>query len=415
MSPSIDSLPAVGIDKMSAYPCTLALDLEELAVARGHDVSDLRENLLVRRRSVNPLWEDPVTMAVNAAHPMLTDEDRARIELLIVATESGVDQGKSMATFAHRYLGLQPNCRSIEAKQACYSGTGSVMMACHWLRSQRNPEAKALVITSDQSRMNLGKPYEYVTGAGSVALLLSRNPRVLTVELDKNGYFTHETWDTFRPTTTVETGNGETSLYCYLDALEGAYEDYVRRVGEVDFGTYFARNIYHVPFGGITYLAHRTLLKRWRRLKKSEAWEHFASRSLPALVYNREIGATYSGSSYMALLGLLAESDDLPPGSRVGLFSYGSGSVGEFYSGLTGPEARQIVRAARTSELLAARMPISVLGYETLEQKRHHLIDCGDYESDLTSPEGLYERRYRGQGLLVLRRVQGFIREYERS
>ena len=43
-------------------------------------------------------------MAVNAATPMLTDADRAAIELLIVGTESSPDQGKPLSTFVHRFL-----------------------------------------------------------------------------------------------------------------------------------------------------------------------------------------------------------------------------------------------------------------------------------------------------------------------
>ena len=64
----------VGIEKIRAYVSTQMLDLLELAKARGHDPADLRDNLLTFTRSVNPLWEDPVTMAINAAQPMLSDD-----------------------------------------------------------------------------------------------------------------------------------------------------------------------------------------------------------------------------------------------------------------------------------------------------------------------------------------------------
>ena len=57
----------VGIEKIYAYPTTLSLDMVALAEARGVSPSHPLEDLWVESRSLNPVWEDPVTMAVNAA------------------------------------------------------------------------------------------------------------------------------------------------------------------------------------------------------------------------------------------------------------------------------------------------------------------------------------------------------------
>jgi len=404
--------PPIGIEKISAYPCTLSLDLEELARHRGHDPLDLRQNLLVCRRGLNPLWEDPVTMTVNAAAPMLTDEDRERIELLIVATESSVDQGKPISTWAQRHLGIQPHCLNYESKHACFGGTAALMMAASWVASGLRPQGKALVICTDQSRMHLHKPYEYVMGAGAVAMLVSTEPRVLELELEKNGVFTQEVSDTFRPTSRVETGNGEASLYCYLDALEGALGQYLRQAGPVDLDSYFQKHLYHVPFGGLTFQAHRTLVRQFRRMKKSEALEHFRRRSEPALRYNQEMGGTYSGSTFIALMGLIEACDDLHPGDRLGIFSYGSGSCGAFYSGILGPDARAIVGAARLGELCASRQPLSVEEYEALEGERFRVIDGGDFVPPTNGFHDLYARRYAGQGLLTFKGIHDHYREY---
>jgi 3-hydroxy-3-methylglutaryl CoA synthase len=412
MPHSSASRPPVGIEKIRAYPCTLSLELEELARVRGHDPADLRDNLLVRRRGLNPLWEDPVTMAVNAAVGMLTDEDRERIELLIVATESSVDQGKALSTYCQHHLGIQPHCRNYESKHACYGGTVALMMAAHWVASGISPDAKALVICTDQSRCHLLKPYEYVMGAGAVAMLVSTTPRVLELELEKNGFWTNDVQDTFRPTSRVETGNGEASLYCYMDALEGALQMYLRKVGQVDLDSYFAKHLYHVPFGGLTFQAHRTLLRHFRRAKKSEAAAHFAARSEPALAYNKEMGGTYSGSTFIALMGLIESCQDLKPGNRIGIFSYGSGSCGEFWSGILGPGAREAVAAAGLHELCAARRPLSVEEYEALEQERFRLIDCSDYVPPTDGFDGLYQRRYAGKGLLTFKGIKEYYREY---
>src|SRR6185369_15978150 len=135
-------------------------------------------------RSVNPPWEDPVTMAVNAALPMLTDEDKRSIELCIIGSESGVDQEKPMSTWVQRYLGLPSTTRNFELKHACYSGTAGLQLAAGFLASGAvSPRAKALVITTDESRMHLHKPWEFVKGAGAAALLVSREPALFELEL----------------------------------------------------------------------------------------------------------------------------------------------------------------------------------------------------------------------------------------
>jgi outer membrane protein assembly factor BamB len=87
-------------------------------------------------------------MAVNAARAMLTDEDRSRIELLIVGSESGVDSEKPMSTWVQRYLGLTPHCRNFEVKHACYGGTAGLRMALGWVASGMAHGAKAPVIST---------------------------------------------------------------------------------------------------------------------------------------------------------------------------------------------------------------------------------------------------------------------------
>ena len=74
--------PRVGIERARVYPCSLSLSMADLCAARGHDPADIRDVMMIDERSVNPPFEDPVTMAVNAARPMLTAADLRDIELL---------------------------------------------------------------------------------------------------------------------------------------------------------------------------------------------------------------------------------------------------------------------------------------------------------------------------------------------
>ena len=405
----------VGIEKITAYPCSMALTMETLSRGRGDDPAYARDELLLKARALNPLWEDPVTMAVNAARGLLSAEDRASIELIIVGTESSPDFGKPISTYVQRHCGIQANCRNFETKHACYGGSAALMMAAHWVASGAAPGKKALVVTSDQSRTHLGKPWEYVLGAGAVAMIVSDQPDVLELDLANHGYWTTEIADTYRPTSTTEVGNADTSLYAYIDALEGAYEHFLSKVGDIDFDAYFKRNIYHVPFGGMTFRAHRTLLRRWKRMRTSEARAHFERKALPALRYNCQFGGVYTGATPLALIGLIDASPDLEPGDRIGIFTYGSGSCAEFYSPRIGARAKEIVAAAKLQERIDARRYVDMEEYEAVERARVELIDRPDFVVDRSGHDGLYERVYAGQGRLVLTGVTAFERHYELS
>ena len=168
--------------------------------------------LMVEERGLNPPWEDAVTLAVNAAAPIVSDADRDAIGLLIVGTESGVDGEKSISTWVHRYLGLGPRCRNFEVKNACYAATAGLRMALAWLATAEADGRKALIINADQSLIALGHAYETVMGAAGVAMLVSRQPRLVAYEPGACGIHAFEVTDVFRPTPRLETGDGELSV-----------------------------------------------------------------------------------------------------------------------------------------------------------------------------------------------------------
>jgi hydroxymethylglutaryl-CoA synthase len=403
----------VGIEKARVYPASMALQMSKLCEARQHDPADISDVMMVDERSVNPPWEDPVTMAVNAALPMLTEEDKRSIELLIIGSESGVDQEKPMSTWVHRYLGLKSECRNFELKHACYSGTAGLQLAASWVFSGvSGPNAKALVITSDQSRMHFGKPWEFVMGAGSAALLVSADPKLFEIELGKSGVYTHEVSDLTRPTSRVETGNSETSLLSYLEALDNAVGHYLEKLSEPIGYDYFKKNIYHIPFGGMTQRATRTALRHFGTFKKAEADAIWAAKTKPSLRHARRMGGTSASSTFIAMLGLLDSCDDLQAGDRLGMFSYGSGSCAEFYSGLIGREAYEIARAANLGGLLDDRYDLSVREYEEAERERTCYLDSGEFEPSTNGFGGWYDRHYRGKNYLVFQGIEDHYRRY---
>lgn len=402
----------IGIEKIRVYPTSMALAMTDLCAARGRDLAEVKDVLMVDERGVSPPWEDPVTMAVNAARPMLTEDDRRSISLLIVASETSLDQEKPLSSWIHRHLGIQPHCRNFELKHACYGATAGIQLAASWLASGFAGDGKALVINTDHSLLAIDQPYEPVMGAGASAVLLSNRPRFVELDPAAGAVFAIDTTDVIRPTPALETGNGEQSMLSYFEALDGAYDRFEALHGDVDLDAYFARNVYHVPFGGMSFRAHRSALRRQGDPSSAEIWDCFQRKTLPSLRYNRRMGGTYGSSTLVALLGLFAQPSELQPGDRIGVYAYGAGSCGELHPVRVGSDAVAAHDEAGLATMLDARLRATVSEYERAERERQAQIGRRDFVPSTGGYRRWYERHYQDRGLLVLEGVEGYVRHY---
>ncbi|MAG13732.1 MAG: hypothetical protein CMN78_03945 [Spirochaetales bacterium] len=406
----------IGIEKINIYGCSCYLDQRKLAVARGLDPEKVVNDFLINTRSLNPPYEDAVTMGANASIKLMETTDPDEIGMLIVGTEGSVDFGKPISTNIIGALGLHPNIRNYETKHACYSGVAAMDAAINWVASGNNHGKKALVISTDFSRKHLNLKEEFVMGGVAAAFIVSDQPDVVEFELEKRGTWTTDAYDTFRPSARDEVGNNEVSLYTYMDAIEGSYNHYVEVVGEdVDFATYFKYVIYHTPFAGIAFQAHRTLTNITGRKPKAEIVEDFNDRIMPALRYSRRVGSTYGSSNFVGLCSLVQSADNLRPGDRIGFYAYGSGAIGEFYSGLIGDGAKKMVRSMDIDSALDDRREVTVDEYEHVENVRETYIENPDFEPDFSLLDNWYDIHYDGKKYLVLKKVSDFYRTYEWS
>ncbi len=404
----------VGIEKLNVYGSSLYLDQQDLARARGKDPVKVLEDFMIHTRGLNPPWEDAVTMGANAALGMLTQQDREDIGLLVVGTEGSVDFGKPISTNIHRALGLGPNVRNFETKFACYSGVAAMDVAINWIAAGHNRGKKALVIATDFSRAHLGAFEEFVLGGAATAALISDTPKIVAFETLKKGTWTTDIYDTFRPSAKEEMGNNEVSLFSYMDATTGAYEDYLaNNPDEVDFDTYFKYFVYHTPFPGIAFQAHRTLCRDHAPKKKPELKLDFEKRVMPGLRFAARVGSTYGTSNFTGLASLLTHATDLKAGDRIAFFAYGSGAIGEFYSGHILPEALEVLQGMNISGKLDQRRRVTVEEYESIENSRESYIENPNFEPDFSILNGWYGEHYRNSGLLVLKGVKDWYRTYE--
>jgi polyketide biosynthesis 3-hydroxy-3-methylglutaryl-CoA synthase-like enzyme PksG len=406
----------IGIDRMSVYAGRAFLDVAELARARALDQRRF-DNLLMRRKSLALPFEDPVSFAVNAAKPMvdgLTDADRAGIRLLIVASESGVDQGKSMGAYVHKYLKLDPRCRQFEIKQACYGGTAALRVAAAWAATEGNG-ARALVVCTDIGRPVRHSYAEPSQGAAAVALLVGGQPDVLALEPGASGIHGFEVADACRPTADIETGDADLSLLSYLTCCEMAFAAYREAAaGTIDFVRHFSQLAFHTPFGGMVKGAHRALMRKLTAATLDTIEADFQQRAAPSLAYCREVGNIYSGTVFLALAGAIDHGDDAAA-RRIGLFSYGSGCCSEFYSGIAPAGASKALAQTSIADALAGRVPVPVARYDALLDGYQSLSGVRDAVAGLGAAADIYQDAFAGRGYLVLDRVADWQRQYRWS
>ncbi|MDR0200128.1 MAG: hydroxymethylglutaryl-CoA synthase [Streptococcaceae bacterium] len=347
----------IGIDKLSFYVPPYVLDMDAFAAARGEDPEKFHTGLEIDEMAVTSSTQDIVTLAANAASQLLTDEDRAEIDQIIVATESSVDESKAAAVILHGLLKIQPFARAIELKEACYGATAALLLARDAI--YRKPESKILVIATDIARYGLNTPGEATQGAGAVAMLVTQNPRLLVLH-DASVSLTQDIYDFWRPTgETYPRVNGKLSNETYLDAFEKVWAEYQRRTQKSLED--FAAIVFHSPYPKMGKKA----------LNRVTDHPRLISMLTPATTYNRRVGNLYTGSLYLSLVSLLENAKNLKAGDTIGLFSYGSGTVSEFFTAQLVPRYETQLRASYHQSLLDNRQQLTMSEYEGLFTNTH--------------------------------------------
>jgi hydroxymethylglutaryl-CoA synthase len=357
-----------GIDAIALAVPQSYVALDELAAARGVPASKYLSGLGTQRMCVAAPHEDPVTLAADAARRVLrlAECDPSEIGLCIVGTETAVDHSKPIAAFLHGLLGLRSACRVFETKHACFGGTAGVLNALDWIGSGSARGRAALVVCSDIARYAIGSAGEPTQGAGAVAMILRADPRLVALEVGRSGSYARDVYDFWRPLDRNDAVvDGHFSVFCYLDALAGAYDDWRRGADRDDDA--LARTCYHVPYGKMARKAHRHR-RMMDGLTEAEADGTFALEVEPSLALPAQVGNIYTGSLYLALASLLHAEPDALAGRRVGLFSYGSGCTAEFFAGRVTEEAPSLVRRLDIDGPLRDCRRISVAEYEKLRR-----------------------------------------------
>ena len=363
----------IGIYKMAFATTNDYLDLVELAKERSVDPNKFTIGIGQDLQAVVPPTQDIVTLGATAAKKLLTPELEKNISTVIVATESGIDNSKASAIYIKRLLGLSDFTRTVEMKEACYSATAAIQFAKGVVAL--NPQETVLVIAADIARYGLNTPGEVTQGAGAVAMLISQNPHILTLE-DTTVAYSKDIMDFWRPLYATEAlVDGKYSTNVYIEFFLQTFTRYRQLTGRelADF----AALTFHMPFTKMGKKGLEGLLKD----RNDEVAQRLRTQLTASQLFSRQVGNLYTGSLYLSLMSLLQNSD-LRAGSRIGLFSYGSGAEGEFYTGILEDGYEHYMN--NIQEELTHRHQVSVAEYEKLFNSQLGMND-GDIEFDVTN------------------------------
>ena len=198
----------IGIDAISFYVPELYLPIKDLAIKRGIEYAKLNKGLGLEKMAIADTDEDTVSFCSNALIRLFEDNnlDPKEIGRIYLGTESALDSSKPTATYAVEMLekkledkhGLRSlkNCDVLDMKFACIGAVDALHNSLDWVSNGIN--RKAIVIASDLSKYELDSPGEYTQGAGAVALLITKDPSILSI--DSNwGIATKSENDFFKP------------------------------------------------------------------------------------------------------------------------------------------------------------------------------------------------------------------------
>jgi len=331
----------IGIDKLGCYVPKTGLPLTTLANAGGVDPDKYTQGIGQKEMAMVSHNEDVVTMACEAAHTILSDEDKALIDMVLFATETGLDYSKAASIYALDVLGLPASTRAIELKQACYASTGAMFLAMDYVRS--HPTKKVLVLSSDIAWYGFESAGEVTQGAGAIAMLISMNPRLGAIKEGKKTVRNEK--DFYRPLySKVPVVDGKLSIECYQDMLKEVQDHHPRLY-----------TCFHLPFANMAKKANQVMTHPMDEQHLSVVKE-LGSR----------VGNIYNGSLYLSLLSVLMHAKEDLRGETIGMFAYGSGAMAEFFTITLKEDYKSGLNMESLKAIDQDRVELSMHEYESL-------------------------------------------------
>lgn len=249
------SLPTVGISGLALSVPPYRVALKDWSEWTGTPW-EKTEAVVGRGFRMKGPSQSVYTLAANATLKLIQqyDIDPGRVSFLGLGTESSTDNSagaiivRGMLDDALRSIGKSPisrGCEVPEFKHACLGGVYAMKAALRYLATE-GEERQAIVVSADVAEYERGTSGEPTQGAGAVAMLLERSPKLLEVQLGKTGSASLYRGVDFRKPAlrklihkTKLNGhlpdhpvfNGKYSATCYLNQTLHALSDMLRKLG----------------------------------------------------------------------------------------------------------------------------------------------------------------------------------------
>jgi hydroxymethylglutaryl-CoA synthase len=284
---------AAGISGMSVYVPSPRVPLEDWCQWTDNPWEKVQK-VVGRSFRVPAPFENVYTMAANAVLRLILqyDVDPTRVGFLGLGTESSTDNAagavivRGMVDRALEELGKPRLSRELEVpefKHACLGGIYALKSALRYVSCDRS-ENLAIVVSADVAEYERGSSGEQTQGAGAVAMLVERHPKMLVVDLSRAGsasayrgpdfrkpfarHFSEEYGAKTKRIGDFPVFSGRYSTYAYLDETVQAVERMVDRV-DMSAGKYyqsvealfFHRPYHHMPISAMSFLYTRGLAR----------------------------------------------------------------------------------------------------------------------------------------------------------
>ena len=309
------------------------------------------------------------------------------------------------------------NIEGVDTVNACYGGTNALFNAINWVESSAWDGRDAIVCTGDIALYKKGNARP-TGGAGCVAMLIGPDAP-LAFEPGKRGTYMQHAYDFYKPDLTSEypVVDGHFSVNCYTEAVDACYKAYNEREASLQksgiangvhdaakdatpldrfdhvlfhsptcklVAKSYARLLYNdyrvnpdsptfesVPkeLQDLSYeksLTDKTVEKTFMALSKKK----FQTRVQPGVLVPTMCGNMYCASVYGSLVALLSNvPGERLKGSRVGIFSYGSGLASSFFSMKVVGDISPMAKQLNLHERLDARRTVPPETYDEVSHR----------------------------------------------
>jgi 3-hydroxy-3-methylglutaryl CoA synthase len=250
----------VGIDSIGFYAPRFYIELEELAKARNVAPDKFKEGLLLKELRFTDINEDAISLGFHAARIALQRGkiNSKEIDGVFVGTETETYGAKSISNIFTELLDISPNCLTQDIMNTCASGTLAILDAISMI--ELGIVTKALVIITDIASYEKDSRGEPTQGAGAVALIISKNPRIASFSRSF-GKVSGNVDDFFRPKGEKNAQVfGHYSVKSYLNLQMQAFENLEKQIGDIN-ADYF---IFHGPYARLPLkLMYKLISKNW--------------------------------------------------------------------------------------------------------------------------------------------------------